>query len=104
MCYLSKILQNTFHFMTLFSAHGDIVVGFDIFHIVLFQKRKKQEKKKCTPLWYVKVGGHPMESVSHCLRKEKWGGVPSFIKEHKCANISENLSSMEDSKNPIVCR
>jgi hypothetical protein len=36
----------------------------------------------------VKVGGHPMESVSHGLWKEKWGGVPSFIKEHKCANIS----------------
>jgi hypothetical protein len=29
----------------------------------------------------VNVGGHPMESVSHGLRKEKrWGGVPSFIK------------------------
>jgi hypothetical protein len=56
--------------VTLFSAHGDIVVRFAIFHIVLFQKRKKEEKKKRkkgTPLWYVKVGGHPMESVSHGL-------------------------------------
>jgi hypothetical protein len=31
---------------------------------------------------------HPMESVSHGLWKEKWGGVPSFIKEHKSANLS----------------
>jgi hypothetical protein len=65
MCYLSKNLQNTSHFVTLFSAHGDVVVGFAIFHIVLFQKRKKE--KKGTPPWYVKVGGHPMESVSHGL-------------------------------------
>jgi hypothetical protein len=36
----------------------------------------------------VKVGGHPMKSVRHGLWKEKWGGVPSFIKEHKCANLS----------------
>jgi hypothetical protein len=69
MCYLSKTLQNTSHFVTLFSAHGDVVVGFAIFHIVLFQKKKKKEKreKKGTPSWYVKVGGHPMESVSHGL-------------------------------------
>jgi hypothetical protein len=99
MCYLSKNLQNTSHFVTLFSAHGDVVVGFAIFHIVIFKKRKR---KKGTPPWYVKVGGHPMESVSHGLLKEKWGGVPSFIKEHKCANLSQNLLSMEDSKNPIA--
>jgi hypothetical protein len=30
-------------------------------------KRKKGKKKKGTPPWYVKVGGHPMESVSHGL-------------------------------------
>jgi hypothetical protein len=64
MCYLLKNLQNTSYFVTLFSAHGDVVVVFAIFHIVLFQK-------KGTPPWYVNVGGHPMESVSHGLRKEK---------------------------------
>jgi hypothetical protein len=54
--------------VTLFSAHGDIVVGFAIFHIVLFQKEKKEKKrKKGTPPWYVNVGGHPIESVSHGL-------------------------------------
>jgi hypothetical protein len=71
MCYLSKNLQNTSRFVTLFSAHGDVVVGFAIFHIVLFQKekkkREKRKKKKGTPPWYVNVGGHPMESVSHGL-------------------------------------
>jgi hypothetical protein len=41
-----KNLQNTSHFVTLFSAHGDVVVGFAIFHIVLFQKEKKREKRK----------------------------------------------------------
>jgi hypothetical protein len=35
------------------------------------QSNSKKEKKKCTPPWYVNVGGHPMESVSHSLRKEK---------------------------------
>jgi hypothetical protein len=46
-----------------------------------------------------------MESVSHGLWKEKWGGVRSFIKEHQSANISlKNLLFMEDSKNPIASR
>jgi hypothetical protein len=86
MCYLSKNLQNTSRFVTLFSAHGDVVVGFAIFHIAY--------SKKGTPPWYVNVGGHPMELVSHGLRKEKrWGGVPSFIKEHKSANLSQKLAS-----------
>jgi hypothetical protein len=47
-----------------------------------------------------------MESVSHGLRKEKRGGLPSFIKEHQCANFQRtrnrsHLFSMEDSKNPL---
>jgi hypothetical protein len=36
-----KNFQNTSHFVKLFLAHGDVVVGFAILHIVLFQKRKK---------------------------------------------------------------
>jgi hypothetical protein len=43
---LKKTLQNTSHFMTKFSAHGDVVVRFAIFHIVLFQKEKKRKKEK----------------------------------------------------------
>ena len=40
-----KNLQNTSRFVTLFLAHGDVVVGFAIFHIVLFQKEKKEKKR-----------------------------------------------------------
>jgi hypothetical protein len=32
-----------------------------------------KKKKKGTPPWYVKVGRHLMEMVSHGLRKEKVG-------------------------------
>jgi hypothetical protein len=46
MCYLAKNLQNTSHFVTLFLAHGDVVVGFTVFHIVLFKKEKKEKKRK----------------------------------------------------------
>jgi hypothetical protein len=62
-----KNLQNTSRFVTLFSAHGDVVVGFAIFHIVYSKKKKKGKKKekKGTPPMNVNVGGHPMESVSH---------------------------------------
>jgi hypothetical protein len=45
MCYLSKNLQNTSHFVTLFSAHGHVVVGFASYNIVLFQKEKKRKKE-----------------------------------------------------------
>jgi hypothetical protein len=66
MCYLSKNLQNTSCFVTLFSAHGDVAVGFAIFHIAYSKKKKKKKrKKKGTPPW--NVGGHPLESVSHGL-------------------------------------
>jgi hypothetical protein len=41
-----KTLQNTSHFVILFSAHGDIVVGFAIFHIVYSKKKKRKKKEK----------------------------------------------------------
>jgi hypothetical protein len=40
--FKKKIIQNTSHFVTLFSAHGDVVVGFAILHIVIFQKKRKK--------------------------------------------------------------
>jgi hypothetical protein len=46
MCYFLKNLQNTSHFVTLFSAHGDVVVGFAIFHIFYSKKKEKKERKK----------------------------------------------------------
>jgi hypothetical protein len=63
-------------------------------HCNLKKKKEKKRKEKDTPPWYVKVGGHPMESVSHGLRKEKWGGVPSYKRAQLCQliNISEPLS------------
>jgi hypothetical protein len=97
----------------LFLAHGDVVVGIAIFHIKLSTLRLGsfifsslilqgswsdhcnlilKRNKKSTPPWYVKVGGHPMESVSHGLRKEKGGEeCQSFIREHQCAKFSKNL-------------
>jgi hypothetical protein len=127
MCYLSK-LSTTSHFMPLFLAHGDVVVGIAIFHIKLSTPRLGsficlslilheswsdhynlilKRKKNGTPPWNVKVGGHPMESVSHGLIKEKGGGeCQSFIKEHQCAKFQRtrnrsHLFIMEDSKSPL---
>ena len=56
----------------------------------------------------MKVGGHPMESVSHGLRKEKGGeDSQSFTKEHQCAKFQRtqnhsHLFIMEDSKFPLL--
>jgi hypothetical protein len=108
--------STTSHFVPLFLAHEDVVVGFVIFHTKLSTPRlacficlslilqgswpdhcnlkKRKKKRKGTPPWYVKVSGHPMESVSHGLRKEKWGGVPSYKRAQLCQliNISRPLS------------
>jgi hypothetical protein len=66
MCYLSENLQNTSYFVTLFSDHGDVMVGFAIFHIVLFQKRKKEKRKEkrhssmvCESWWVPDGIGYP---------------------------------------------
>jgi hypothetical protein len=40
-----KNLQNTSRFVTLFSAHGDVVVGF-LSSILFIPKRKKKKKRK----------------------------------------------------------
>jgi hypothetical protein len=45
MCYLSK-LSTTSRFVPLFLAHGDVVVGFAIFHIAYSKKKKKEKKEK----------------------------------------------------------
>jgi hypothetical protein len=108
MCYLSK-LSTTSRFVPLFLAHEDVVVGIAIFHIKLSTPRLgsficsslilheswsdycNRILKKGTPPWYVNIGGHPMESVSHGLSKEKGGEeCQSFIKEHQCAKFSKN--------------
>jgi hypothetical protein len=52
-------------------------------------KRKKEKKKKGTPPWYVNVGGHPMKSVSHGLRKEKKVGRSAklYKRAQKCQSL-----------------
>jgi hypothetical protein len=48
-----KNLQNTSHFVTMFLDHGDVVVRFAVFHIVLFQKKKKKSYSSmvCESWW-----------------------------------------------------
>jgi hypothetical protein len=114
MCYLSK-LSTTSHFVPLFLAHEDVVVGIAIFHIKLSTPRLGsficsslilheswsdhcnlilKKKKKGTPPRYVNVGGHPMESGSHGLRKEKrWGGVPKHYKRELMYQIFKELET-----------
>jgi hypothetical protein len=56
----------------------------------------------------VNVGGHPMESVSHGLWKEKKVGRSAKIykRAQKCQSLSKKLAHfcMEESKNPIASR
>jgi hypothetical protein len=86
MCYLSKKSSKYFSFCdTIFSSCGRS--GRICYLPYCFtQKWKKWKKTLLHGMW--KLVGTPMESVSHGLWKEKWGGVPSFIKEHKSANLS----------------
>jgi hypothetical protein len=71
MCYLSKKLSKYFSFCdTIFISwgrSGRICYLPYCFTPKKKKKKKKKEKKKGTSPWYVKVGGHPMESVSHGL-------------------------------------
>jgi hypothetical protein len=112
MCYLSK-LSTTSRFVPLFLAHEDVVVRIAIFYIKLSTPRLGsfvcssvilyeswsdhcnlilKERKKVSPPWYVNVGGRPMESVSHGLRKEKrWGGVTKLYKREPMCQIFKKL-------------
>jgi hypothetical protein len=113
MWYLSE-LSTTSQFVPLFLAHGDVVVRIAILHIKLSTPRLGSficlslilqgswsdhcililKRKKGTPPWYVNVGGHPMESVSHGLRKKKrWGGVPKLYKRAPMCQIFKELET-----------
>jgi hypothetical protein len=84
--------SNTSHFVPLFLAHEEVVDGFVIFHTKLSTPRlgsfissslilqgswsdhcnlKKERKRHFSMV--CENGWHPMESVSHGLRKEKVG-------------------------------
>jgi hypothetical protein len=93
MCYLSKNPSKYFSFCdTVFSSWGRSG-RISYLPYCLFQKEKKEKKrrKKCTRPWYVNVGGHPMESVSHGLRKEKKVGRSAklYKRAQKCQSISK---------------
>jgi hypothetical protein len=90
-CATFQNLQNTSHFVILFLAHEDVVVGFVIFYIKLSTPRlacficsslilqeswsdhynfKKKKKKKGTPPWYEIVGRLPRIRLAMvCERK-----------------------------------
>jgi hypothetical protein len=50
-----------------------------------------------------KLVGTRWNRLAMVCERKRWGGVPSFIKEHQSANLSlKNLLCMDDSKNPIT--
>jgi hypothetical protein len=54
---------------TVFSSwgHSGRICYLPYYNLSKKIEKKEKEKKKGTPPWYVKVGGHLMESVSHGL-------------------------------------
>jgi hypothetical protein len=68
MCYLSKNPSKYFSFCDIdFRSWGRSGRIYYLPYCNLFKKEKRKRKKKGTPPWYVKVGGHPKDSVSHGL-------------------------------------
>jgi hypothetical protein len=65
MCYLSNPSKYFSFCDTVFSSWGHS--GQICYLPYCFIPKKREKKKKDTPPWYVNVGGHPMESVSHGL-------------------------------------
>jgi hypothetical protein len=69
----------------------------------------KKENKNGTPPWYVKVGGHPKDSVSHGCEKKVGRSAKLYKRARMCQFFKElgtalNLFSMEDNKYPIASR
>jgi hypothetical protein len=68
MCYLSKNPLKYFSFCdTIFSSWGCSGLICYLPYCSILKIKIKRKKKKGTPPWYVNVGGHPIESVSHGL-------------------------------------
>jgi hypothetical protein len=69
MSYLSKKPSKYFSFCdTIFGSLGHSGrICYLPYCFIPKRKKKKKKEKKGTPPWYEKVGGHPMESVSHGL-------------------------------------
>jgi hypothetical protein len=73
MCYLSKNPSKYFSFCdTVFSSWGRSgrICYLSYCFIPKIKKKGKKKRKKGTPPWYVKVGGHPMNRLAMvCERK-----------------------------------
>jgi hypothetical protein len=129
MCYLSKP-SNTSHFVTLFLAHEDVVVGFVISHTKLSTPRlacsicsslilqeswsdhynfKKKKKRKNELLHGMRLlaGTRRIRLAMVCERKG-WEECQTIKSAYKCSlSITWNRSqlvSMEDYKNSIAIR
>jgi hypothetical protein len=48
--------STTSHFVPLFLAHGDVVVGFAIFHIAYSKKKKKRHSSMVCECWWAPNG------------------------------------------------
>jgi hypothetical protein len=96
MCYLSKNPSKYFSFCdTVFSSWGRSGrICYLSYCLIPKRKKGKKERKKGTPPWYVNVGGHPMESVSHGLRKGKMVGKSAklYKRAPKCQSLFQKLA------------
>ena len=109
-CATFQNLQNTSRFVTLFSAHGDVVVGFAIFHIVYSKKKKKEKKERKRALlhdMWMLVGTRWNRLAMVWERKKGGEECQSFIKEHQYAKFQRtrncsHLFIMEDGKSPLL--
>jgi hypothetical protein len=86
-----KNFQNTSHFVTLFSAHGDVVVRFAIFHIVSFQKkmRKKERKKAHLHGMWMLVGTRWNRLAMVFERKKVGRSAKLYKRAQKCQSLSK---------------
>jgi hypothetical protein len=69
MCYLSINPSKYFSFCDIVFSSWGHTGRICYLPYCNLSKNKKNKRKKGTPPWYVKVGGHPMESVMVCEKK-----------------------------------
>jgi hypothetical protein len=84
-CATFQKSSNTSHFVTLFLAHGDVVVGFAIFHIVLFQKKALLHGMRML------VGTRWNRLAMVCERKKVGRSAKLYKRAPKYQSLSQNL-------------